>query len=145
MGPNWVLSAPGRPHVGPTNLAIWVTISIYPWFPCESTLNGLQSTPDMVLQLARRVTRNAPWSLPSHNSCSLRTAHRHFNPLRAHKMDVEEWMLYWLCVITEYRKTVLFENENLIYNFTKWLLSSFISFGMFSRSDHRIWTLIRLE
>ena len=24
MGPTWVLSAPGRPHVGPMNLAIWV-------------------------------------------------------------------------------------------------------------------------
>ena len=23
MGPTWVLSAPGGPHVGPTNLAIW--------------------------------------------------------------------------------------------------------------------------
>ena len=24
MGPTWVLSAPGGPHVGPTILAIWV-------------------------------------------------------------------------------------------------------------------------
>ena len=24
MGPTWVLSAPGGPHVGPMNLAIWV-------------------------------------------------------------------------------------------------------------------------
>ena len=23
MGPTWVLSAPGGPHVGPMNLAIW--------------------------------------------------------------------------------------------------------------------------
>ena len=23
MGPSWVLSAPGGPHVGPRNLAIW--------------------------------------------------------------------------------------------------------------------------
>ena len=28
MGPNWVLSAPDGPHVGPMNLAIWVGIPI---------------------------------------------------------------------------------------------------------------------
>ena len=27
MGPTWVLSAPGGPHVGPINLAIWETTS----------------------------------------------------------------------------------------------------------------------
>ena len=26
MGPTWVLSSPGEPHVGPMNLAIWVYI-----------------------------------------------------------------------------------------------------------------------
>ena len=30
MGPNWVLSAPDGPHVGPMNLAIWVYF-IIPW------------------------------------------------------------------------------------------------------------------
>ena len=28
MGPTWVLSAPGRPHAGPMNLAIWI-VNIY--------------------------------------------------------------------------------------------------------------------
>ena len=28
MGTNWVLSAPGGPHVGPMNLAIWVVNTI---------------------------------------------------------------------------------------------------------------------
>ena len=28
MGPTWVLSAPGRPHVGPTNLAIRVCLAV---------------------------------------------------------------------------------------------------------------------
>ena len=28
MGPTWVLSSPGGPHVGPMNLAIWVPISL---------------------------------------------------------------------------------------------------------------------
>ena len=31
MGPTWVLSAPGGPHVGPVNLAIWVVIA--QWLP----------------------------------------------------------------------------------------------------------------
>ena len=29
MGPTWVLSAPGEPHVGLMNLAIWVTLRSY--------------------------------------------------------------------------------------------------------------------
>ena len=28
MGPTWVLLAPGGPHVGPMNLAIWVRIGL---------------------------------------------------------------------------------------------------------------------
>ena len=28
MGPTWVLSAPGGPHVGPMNFAIWASSSI---------------------------------------------------------------------------------------------------------------------
>ena len=27
IGPTWVLSTPGRPHVGPMNLAIWDSVS----------------------------------------------------------------------------------------------------------------------
>ena len=32
MGPIWALSAPGRPHVGPMNLAIRDTIELH-WLP----------------------------------------------------------------------------------------------------------------
>ena len=41
MGPTWVLSAPGGPHVGPMNLAIWVDCCAWyldtMWYP-ERTL-----------------------------------------------------------------------------------------------------------
>ena len=29
MGPNWVLSAPDGPRVGPMNIAIWVTVPFH--------------------------------------------------------------------------------------------------------------------
>ena len=31
MGPTWVLSSPGGPHVGPMNLAIWDTLQPHPY------------------------------------------------------------------------------------------------------------------
>ena len=31
MGPTWVLSSPGGPHVGPMNLAVWLTSSNCNW------------------------------------------------------------------------------------------------------------------
>ena len=33
MGPTWVLSSPGGPHVGPMNLAIWVVLKVQVKFP----------------------------------------------------------------------------------------------------------------
>ena len=34
MGPTWGRQVPGRPHVGPINLAIWVTLTRAIWYPC---------------------------------------------------------------------------------------------------------------
>ena len=45
MGPTWVMSAPGGPHVGPMNIAIWVgnDQSVLRWLPtlCIFTHWGL--------------------------------------------------------------------------------------------------------
>ena len=37
MGPNWVLSAPVGPHVGPMNLAIWVASFVAGSYPRSNT------------------------------------------------------------------------------------------------------------
>ena len=53
MGPTWVLSSPGQPHVGPINLAIWASmitvaspgyqdISDHPQLDCSTTFVGQQ-------------------------------------------------------------------------------------------------------
>ena len=40
MGPTWVLSAPGGPHVGPMNLAIWGDACL---FSNSSLLGGTET------------------------------------------------------------------------------------------------------
>ena len=61
MGPTWVLSAPGGPHVDPMNLAIWeITLHIkisyftYSWresangdFPCAKLENAKKNLPNI--------------------------------------------------------------------------------------------------
>ena len=51
MGPTWALSAPGGPHVGPMNVAIWAYL---PGLVCQDSL--------VVLEDKRHMS---PWDWPA--------------------------------------------------------------------------------
>ena len=72
MGLTWVLSAPGRPHVGPMNLAIWHVF--YSWPPFMMSLQQqysiLNLTTDMTMKtqtfvaiLFRKILNLVAWHI----------------------------------------------------------------------------------
>ena len=78
MGPTWVLSSSGGPHVGPMNLALWYNILCVTMWAIQNRSHTLIRWPVNLLPNSNAIWRHSYWSTLAQVMACCLTAQSHF-------------------------------------------------------------------